>query len=120
MLFRSLERPRFAIRRDVREYFDESVLDRLVSFGSVSEVLICNPRRAALVEGDEGAEMIARRVQVLPLNETADLDGQLRILGQLGRDGPSATPRRGGRTASKGPIGVESGPRICTHKGTTT
>ena len=77
-----LERPRLAVRGDVGEDLDEGVLDRLVGVGGVPQILVRDPRRATLVDLDEGAEAVARLVHLAALDEAPDVDREPRILGQ--------------------------------------
>src|SRR5205823_13132259 len=75
-----LERPRFAVRTDVREYLDERVLHHFVGFVGVAQVLVGDARRAMLLHGHALAEAVARLVVAAALDQAANLDCEPRIL----------------------------------------
>src|SRR5207302_2454855 len=54
------ERPGVAIRTDVTECLDECILDGFVGIGDVAQILVSDPRRAALVGSNKTGESIAR------------------------------------------------------------
>ena len=89
-----LERPRFAIGRDVREHLDEGVLDGLVGFGGVAKILIGDARRPG-ADGWRRARRTARAPRPSSPRSTsaADLDREPRVVRQRRRR--RARPRRG-------------------------
>src|SRR5262245_28903622 len=75
------KRPRFAVRRDVREGLDEGVLHSLVGVGAVAEILIRDSECAPLMAPDKLAEALACRVQRACRNKLANLDCGLPVVG---------------------------------------
>ena len=101
------------------EDLDERVLHRLVSVGSVPKVLVRDARRPPLMERDELAEPIASLVHVAGLDEPADGDGQLCVLGEWGREsGTSAYSGRRNATGGVDRSNVDR-PQVTTHEGIT-
>src|ERR1019366_7694804 len=94
-----------AVRGDVGKPLDEGVLHSFVGFGGVAQVLIRDAGGAALMDGDELAEAVARLVHLAALDQRADLDRQPRVLGDRRRDG---TERRRRDTLPGTPEGTQT------------
>ena len=92
------------------EHLDERVLHGFVGFGRVAQILIRDPRCAALVERRRVLEPLARRVEIAVLDELANLDRQLRVFGQRGRHGSA-----GGR--GRQPPGGRRRRQSCRRRG---
>ena len=71
------KRPSFAIRSNVREDFDEGVLDRLVGISGVAQILERDSRRPSLVQCDQLTESLTRPLHLASFGEAANFDGQL-------------------------------------------
>ncbi len=89
------------------EDLDERVLDRLVGVGAVAEILIRNAEGAPLMSGHEPREPIAGFVDRPPLEQAADFDRELRVLGTGWRSRPpdALSGRHSGWPGACPPVG---------------
>jgi hypothetical protein len=87
------------------EDLDERILDGLVGLGDIAEILVGDPQCAPLMGLDQPAEEFARLFHLSPLDQPADVDGQLRVL----RDRPDGRTPPANRRASRGVGGGTGG-----------
>ena len=97
-----LERPGLAVRADVAEDLDERVLHRFVGFGGVAEILIGDAQRAALMDGDQLGEPLARLVGLAALARSSRISTASRVSSLTLRLGCAADAEHGRASRRRG------------------
>jgi hypothetical protein len=100
----------------MREHLEEGVLDRFVGVGCIAEILIGDPKRPALMPGHEVGEPFAGGVDLAPIQQATDLDGELGIARTLRRSRPAddRSPALRGDWQWRRPVDASRNPLI--HK----